>query len=130
MRTIAPTATEHRLCCRVICPSTAGMGWHHLRASSAVFVRSRDYTALCGGIMAVFLVVAVGAFLDPTLRDSRDRDWMFWVGALTVRDGSTAEAVEVPEVSGGRRKMEVRLRVLASAPKLPEPSPAGRHRPD
>jgi hypothetical protein len=174
-------------------PSTAGMGWHHVRVRSAVFVRSPGYIALCGGIMALFLVVAVGAFLDRTLEGSRDPDWMFWVGAtvlvallvrapfvglviggdrvirrtwvrsrswsksditrlglasysgslnrgsrsgrfrmvvLTVRVGSTAEAVEVPEVTGGSRKMEDRLRVLAAALDLPEASPAGRHRPD
>ncbi|WP_406831721.1 hypothetical protein ABEG17_02580 [Pedococcus sp. KACC 23699] len=143
--------------------------------------------------MALFLAVSVGAFLDPTLRNSRDPDWIFWVGAaglvallvrapfvglvvrgdrvirrtwvrscswnknditrvgpasysgilnrgsrsgrfrmvvLTVRDGSTPKAVEVPEVSGGRSKMEERLKVLAAALDLPQPSPAGRHRPD
>lgn len=158
-----------------------------------MLVRSPGYVALCAGIMAVFLVVSVGAFLDPTLNDSRDPDWMFWVGAaglvallvrapfvglairgdrvvrntwvrsrswgkgdiarvglssysgnlnrgsrsgrfrmvvITVRIGSTLEAVEVPEVSGGRRRMEDRLAVLAAALDLPEPSPAGRHRSD
>lgn len=174
-------------------PSTTGMGWHHVRVGSAVFVRSRGYVALCGGTMALFLAVSVGAFLDPTLKDSRDPDWMFWVGAtvlvallvrapfvglvirddrvihrtwvrsrswsksditrvgpasysgilnrgsrsgrfrmvvITVRDGSTTRAFEVPEVSGGRRKMEDRLKFLAAALDLPEPSPAGRHRPN
>ena len=164
-----------------------------MRVSSAVFVRSPGYVALCGGTMALFLAVSVGAFLDPRLRDSRDPDWMFWVGAgvlvallvrapfvglvirgdrvirrtwvrscswnkdditrvgpasysgllnrgsrsgrfrmvvITVRDGSTPRAVEVPEVSGGRHRMEERLKVLAAALDLPEPSSAGRHRPE
>ena len=156
-------------------------------------VRSRAYVALCVGIMALFLVTAVGAFLDPTLKDSRDPDWMFWLGAsvlvalllrapfvglvirgdrvtrrtwvrsrswsttditrvgaasysgnlnrgsrsgrflmvvLTVRNGSATEAVEVPEVSGGRRRTEDRVSAIAAALNLQKPSPAGRHRPE
>ena len=156
-------------------------------------VRSRGYVALCVGIMALFLVTAVGAFMDPTLEDSRDPDWMFWLGAsvlvalllrapfvglvirgdrvtrrtwvrsrswsttditrvgaasysgnlnrgsrsgrflmvvLTVRNGSATEAVEVPEVSGGRRRTEDRVSAIAAALNLQKPSPAGRHRPE
>lgn len=173
--------------------STAGTGWHHVHVSSAVVVRSPGYIALCGGIVAVFLAISVGAFLDPTLKDSGGPDWMFWVGAtvlvglllrapfvglvirgdriirrtwvrscswsasditrvgpasysgnlnrnsrsrrfrmvvLTVRDGSTMKAVEVPEVSGGRRTMEDRLGVLAAALNLQEPAPVGHHNPE
>jgi hypothetical protein len=158
-----------------------------------VVIRSRGYIALCNGIIAVFLLVSVGAILDPTLEDTRDPNWMFWAGTtvlvalltrapfvglvirggrltrhswvrsyswskddilqvgpasysgalnrgsqsgrfrmivLTVRDGSDTERVEVPEVSGSRRKVEDRLRALAAALDLPEPSPPGRHRPD
>ena len=155
-------------------------------------VRSRGYVALCVGIMALFLVIAVGAFLDPALQDSRDPDWMFWLLAsvlvalllrapfvglvirgdrvirrtwvrsrswnrtditrvgtasysgnlnrgsrsgrfrmvvLTVRDGSATEAVEVPEVSGSRRRTDDRVSELAAALNLQKPSPAERHLP-
>ena len=163
-----------------------------MRVNSPVVVRSPGYLALCVGIMALFLAIAVGAFLDRALKDSRDPDWMFWLGAsvlvalllrapfvglvirgdrvirrtwlrsrswnktditrvgtasysgnlnrgsrsarfrmvvLTVRDGTATEAVDVPEVSGGRRRTEGRVSELAAALNLPKPAPAERHRP-
>lgn len=37
---------------------------------------------LCGGLVFVLLAISVGAFLDPTLADTRDPDWMFWLWAI------------------------------------------------
>jgi hypothetical protein len=49
-------------------------------------LRSPGYLTLCGGLLAFFLAVSVGALLDPTLAETRDPDWMFWLwaGALSA----------------------------------------------
>lgn len=152
-----------------------------------VRVWSEGYVALCAGYLALLLAISVGAFLDPTLRGSRDPNWMFWSWAacllallcrapfvgIVVRDGrvtrrswvrskswSVSEigrvslagysgnlnrfsrsrrflmmvlrlrdgtVVELPEVSGVRRKMEHRVDRLAKALSLPPVSKPRRH---
>ena len=49
-----------------------------------VAIRSGGYVALLGGFWALCLVLSVGAYLDPTLEDARDADWMFWLGAACL----------------------------------------------
>lgn len=52
--------------------------------SRPVVLRSPGYVMLCGELLAIFLAVSVGAFLDPTLADTHDPDWMFWLWAVAL----------------------------------------------
>ena len=52
--------------------------------SRPVVLRSPGYVSLCGGLIAAFLAVSVGAFVDPTTADTRDPDWMFWLWAAAL----------------------------------------------
>lgn len=47
-------------------------------------VRARGYLAVCMSILAFFLAVCVGAFLDPAVGAQADPDWGFWAVALPM----------------------------------------------
>ena len=47
-------------------------------------IRAPGYLALCVGVLLTFLLVSIGAFLDPTLDGTRDPVWMFWVWASVL----------------------------------------------
>ncbi|EAQ00310.1 hypothetical protein JNB_09064 [Janibacter sp. HTCC2649] len=51
------------------------------RAPGSLMIRAPGYLALCVGVQLAFLLVSIGAFLDPALDDTRDPDWMFWAWA-------------------------------------------------
>lgn len=52
--------------------------------SRPLVLRSPGYVTLCGGLVVLLLALSVGAFLDSTLADTRDPDWMFWLWAVAL----------------------------------------------
>lgn len=52
--------------------------------SKRQFVRAPGYIALCSSLLAGFLIVAVGGFLDSANQPLLDPDWMFWLLAVAL----------------------------------------------
>lgn len=59
-----------------------------------LMIRAPGYLSLCVGVLLTFLIVSVGAFVDPSLDGTRDPDWMFWVWV----SGLTALLLRAPFV--------------------------------